>query len=326
MGTQVSTILPTGRDESADVVRGVFAEWDRRLSRFRPDSELSALNAAAGQTVAVSSLLFRVTWAALEAAAATDGLFDPAMLDQLAAAGYDRTFAELPADRPADPGPARPGGAWRGIRLDVHHRTVDLPAGAHLDFGGIAKGMAVDESLRGLAELEVTPALVEAGGDLAVVGCPAGLPAWPVGIEIDGGLRTVGLPHGALATSSVSRRHWRTGGLEQHHLLDPRTVLPARSGVRSASVAAASCRQAEVAAKVALILGPDAGPAFLDRNGLTGLLVLDDGRELPVGAWTWSAPPGDEVRGAGSATSPGATVVAGRAPMPEAGRAAGAGR
>ena len=286
MGTRVSVLAPTRRPDAIDAVRQTFGRWDEHLSRFRPDSELSRLNAAAGAPVEVSRLLWQVTSAALDAAAATGGLFDPTLLRPLEALGYDRDFDDLPADRPAAGGaPVMAAGSWRSVSLDGEHQAVCLPAAVGLDFGGIAKGMAVDAALATLAALGIEPAVVEAGGDLAVHGLPDGCAAWPIAVELEAGSRTIGLARGALATSSTARRRWRAGGEERHHLLDPRTGLPAASGVRSATVAALTCRQAEVAAKVALILGPDAGLAFLERHLLTGLLVLDDGTELRAGTW-----------------------------------------
>lgn len=95
----------------------------------------------------------------------------------------------------------------------------------------------------------------------------------------------VTLTSGALATSGVTRRRWVQDGVERHHLIDPRSGLPADSGLRSVSVAAPTCAQAEVAAKVALVLGRDAGIAFLGRLGLPGLLTLTDGAVHETATW-----------------------------------------
>ena len=121
---------------------------------------------------------------------------------------------------------------------------------------------------------------VNAGGDLAVHGQPPNASGWE--IAIDGSVPSqVSLRSGALATSSVERRRWQVDGQPRHHLLDPRTGMPATTGLRSASVAAATCQQAEVAAKAALLLGPAAGSDFLLRRNLSGLLVTDDGDGAP---------------------------------------------
>src|SRR5262249_39677184 len=97
MGTTISLLLPDHRANfGAEAVRSLFAQWEQTLSRFRPKRELSELNAQAGRPVAVSPLLYDVVETALEAARATDGLFDPTLLRQLVVAGYDRSFETLP--------------------------------------------------------------------------------------------------------------------------------------------------------------------------------------------------------------------------------------
>jgi thiamine biosynthesis lipoprotein len=280
MGTEVCVLAPLAEVDRAErAVRALFGEWESTLSRFRPDSELSRLNARAGTPVAVSPLLFEVVAAALAAARATGGAFDPTLLPDLVRLGYDRTFADLPVDSAARRNRAFGGGRWRGIRLDRARRTILLPPDTALDLGGIAKGMAVDAALE---ELTIPTALVDAGGDLAVRGAPPGRRSWRLAVE--GSREPVALRRGALATSGSTRRRWLQDGVVRHHLIDPRTGEPAVSGVLSATVAAATCRQAEVAATAAFVLGPAEGAALLERHGLAGLLVRPRGIDA-VGRW-----------------------------------------
>jgi thiamine biosynthesis lipoprotein len=115
---------------------------------------------------------------------------------------------------------------------------------------------------------------VSAGGDLAARG--------PVDVAVPGG-GAVRVLHGGLATSSVGKRRWLRAGEWQHHLIDPRTGAPAVSPWWDVTVSAATCLQADVAAKAALILGSD-GPAFLSRHGLAGRFIPAVGDALDV-AW-----------------------------------------
>ena len=286
MGTVVNVLTPAGHPIAPGVVEEVFRGWETSLTRFSPESELSRLNGRPGEEVPVSDLLFQVVETALLAARATRGVFDPTMLRQIEDLGYDRTFSEVArSPRPSRPAPS-PGGAWRRVKLDREQGTVRLPVGAGIDLGGIAKGMAVDAALRRLDEMGVEVAAVNAGGDLAVLGVAPGLDGWPVAVETPEGPWVVTLREGALATSSTSHRRWWQGGVVRHHLIDPRTGLPATGEVLSASVAAPTCAEAEVAAKTALILGVASGSAFLSRAGLRGLLVLDGGRRMLAGPWT----------------------------------------
>ncbi len=163
MGTTVSVLLPESQAEvGAQIVRTLFSEWEQTLSRFLPESELSQLNQQAGTPVAVSDLLYTVLATALTAAQDTEGLYDPALLDQLVQLGYNRTFDALPVVGFDPIIPGEPGGRWRGIKVDPIRRQVTLPAGIKLDFGGIAKGMAVDAALERLQQSGIRSALVPA--------------------------------------------------------------------------------------------------------------------------------------------------------------------
>src|SRR5581483_8068359 len=174
MGTDVLVLAPAGRAvRAARLVEELFEEWEAALSRFRPESELSRLNASAGLEVRVGPIVLAAVEAALDAARATAGLFDPTLLPDLVRVGYDRSFDEMgepdsPAARP------RGGGDWREIHVDRGRRTVRLPAGCGLDLGGVAKGMAVDAAIELLTATGLESALVDAGGDLRVHGLPPG--------------------------------------------------------------------------------------------------------------------------------------------------------
>ena len=145
--------------------------------------------------------------------------------------------------------------------------------------------MAVDAAVSSLRTLGVDVALVNAGGDLAVHGCLPGGTAWPVMVEGRAAPQVVLLRRGALATSGIARRHWQQGQQGRHHLLDPRTGLPAQSDLWAVTVVAARCVQAEVAATAAFVLGPEEGVRFLQERGLAGWLAREDGSGQAVGAW-----------------------------------------
>jgi FAD:protein FMN transferase len=286
MGTTISLLLPESQAGlGAQIVRTLFTEWEQTLSRFLPESELSQLNQQAGTPIAVSDLLYSVLSTALTAAQATQGVYDPALLDQLVRAGYDRTFDELPAVGFDPIIPGEPGGRWRGIKVDPIRRQVTLPAGMKLDFGGIAKGMAVDAALERLQQSGISSALVNGGGDLAVLGLPPAEEQWQIAVPGRGQFWKIPLHHGAVATSGIARRHWMQGQTLRHHLLDPRTGLPAQSDLWSVTVVADRCEQAEVAAKVAFILGSKPGADFLRRHHIAGLLIYEDGTWGTVEPW-----------------------------------------
>ncbi len=274
MGTLVTLIGPADAaaaaavDEAFGVIRATFSREDDRFSRFREATELSRVNATAGRWTRVSKPFHAVLRAALDAARRTGGLFDPTVLPALLAIGYDRDFDDVIAGGRLALHPPEPCGRWREIRL--RDDRVLVPGGVALDFGGIAKGWTVDRAARRVRGL-LPWAMVDAGGDLRVVGRPPG-GAVDIGVEDphDPGTEILRLRvgRGAIATSAVTARAW---GPDRHHLIDPRTGLPARTGVVQATVWGPTCAKAEVGSKWAL-LAPDRA---LER--LPVVLVRDDG-------------------------------------------------
>src|SRR6058998_1994728 len=145
--------------------------------------------------------------------------------------------------------------------------------------------MAVDAALEQLRQNGVSPALVNAGGDLAVLGLPPAAEQWPIAVPGQEQFWTIPLISGAIATSGIAHRHWWQGKTLRHHILDPRTGFPAQSDLWSVTVVADRCEQAEVAAKVAFILGSGPGADFLRKHRIAGLLIREDGRWDAVEPW-----------------------------------------
>lgn len=272
-----------------------FAEWEASLSRFRDDSELCALNRADSKPMQVSETMWQALGAAFVAARKSDGLVTPAMLDAVQAAGYDRSFESLAASTASANTPInKPVGDWRAIERTAKTRTVRVPRGMRLDLGGVAKGWAADQAARRLSA--VGPALVDAGGDIAISAAMANGEAWPIAVadpfKADADLDLLTVAQGGLATSGRDYRRWQRGGKWQHHIIDPRTGAPAETDVLTATVVAPTTAEAEVAAKVTLILGSLKGLQWIEaRHELAGLLVLENGqiirsRRLDDYAWT----------------------------------------
>jgi thiamine biosynthesis lipoprotein len=250
MGTDVIVSGATPLERVA--VEALFERWDGTFSRFRGESELNHVNSTAEPYVRVTPLFARVLGTAIAAAARTDGLVDPTLGVSIEAAGYDRDFSELLEDtRPLDPAAA---GSWRSLRL-AGTLLLRLP-GTKLDLNGVVKAMAVESAL----ELIAGDGFVAAGGDVAARGS--------VVVGLPGGA-ALALRDGGVATSGTTRRRWRRGGSQQHHLLDPRTGRPSRSRWHEVTVAAPRCLDADVAAKAAFLLADD-GPEWLDDRGLAG--------------------------------------------------------
>jgi thiamine biosynthesis lipoprotein ApbE len=292
LGTTATVVVTEAAalEEARQILARELTRFDEACSRFRPDSELSRANAQAGHTVTIGPLLARATEVALDAAQATEGLVTPTLGTALAAAGYDRTF-ELVLQRGtwAVRATHPSAHAWQEISLDVAQGTLRVPRGVELDLGATAKAFAADCASATIAGSTGCGVLVSLGGDLATAGSPP--PAgWVVRIAddhetpLDAPGPSVVVAVGGLATSSTTVRRWATDRGEAHHIIDPRTALPAKTPWRTVSVHGASCVDANVATLAALLVGPDA-PAWLNARGVHARLVRNDGTVAYAGGW-----------------------------------------
>ena len=283
MGCQMLALCDSEQPDATEMLALVptwFEEWENALSRFRENSELNALNRTEGKPIRVSETMAQVLDAAITAANASQGLIVPTLLDALQTAGYNRSFELIePSNEPTEHSQIID---WQAIEFDKNNRTVRLPRGMHLDFGGVAKGWAADQAAARLSA--ITPALIDAGGDIAIT-ARANDQDWHIAIadpfqpECD--LRLLMLKHGGVATSGRDYRRWQRNGKWQHHIIDPRTGESAETDVMSATVIAPTTQEAEIAAKVALILGSRAGLEWIEaRATLAGLVVLEDGQVI----------------------------------------------
>ena len=228
----------------------------------------------------------------LRAARLTDGDVDPTVGAAMNAVGYDRDFSLVQLEGPAVKLTVRTIPGWRQVEFDEAARLIRVPPGVRLDLGATAKAWAADRSTARIAAGLGCGVLVSLGGDIAVSGPPPA-DGWRVRVQDISGRpedppagpsAVVTIAGGGLATSSTAARRWRRGGDVLHHILDPRTGLPAAPVWRTVSVAAASCTDANIASTAAVIRG-HAAPDWLTRLGLPARLVDEDGRVHTIGGW-----------------------------------------
>jgi thiamine biosynthesis lipoprotein len=299
-------------EQRLDRASALLAEFDRRLSRFDADSELSALNADPRATVPASPMMQRFAEAVGWAGRQSGGLVDASVLPAVERTGYvqsiDRSILDAAGGRPlhlrslatgaapataplADLGAAmhalgqhgteggddQPTGSWREVR--AAGGCVERPTGLRLDSGGIGKGLAADlaaDVLRGAPSW-----VVDCGGDLRLGGT-AGIPR-PVDVtdpyDPSRVVHRLHVTRGGVATSGVTRRSWDVAGERRHHLIDPRTGRPAETGVLQVTALAPTALEAEVLAKTALLAGPELaherllhGGVIITENGLVTIV------------------------------------------------------
>lgn len=282
MGCQITIQLQTEVDAKPilDTIPDQVEQLEAQLSRFRPTSDLMRLNERAGEWVAVSEALFENIYIAKHTARLTDGLYNPLVLPAMLGSGYDRSFEQLTAQSPRASSPVAD---WHTIDLRVSSRQVRLPKDSAIDLGGIAKGWTANFIADQLCQYGAC--LVNLGGDMVARGAPLEWSGWKVGIHdphTDSIIAMLALSDTAIATSGVDYRRWKTTtGDTYHHIINPKTGKPAQTDVLSATVIHPNACYAEAYAKAVIILGAQAGLAWLnDQWDAHGLVICADGNVL----------------------------------------------
>ena len=300
MATDVTLAVVDPGPECADrceLARRVFARIEESCSRFRPDSPLMKANRAGIDWCTVPAECFQAIAEAALAHLETDGLFDPRVLEDLLAIGYDRTlpFGSGVVARP------EAGLRARGVRdrwmpdLDERAHAVRIGT-APIDLGGIGKGLAVRGAAAELAGAGLAFA-VEAGGDCYLGGPGPDGDGWHVGVEDPGGgqdpIAVLHLSDVGCATSSTRVRTWLAGKEPVHHLIDPRSGRSARTGLTAVTVVHADPATAEVWSKALFVAGAEHVAPLCDRHGLAALWVSSRGEveisPAMAGLITWLA-------------------------------------
>lgn len=283
MGTRIAVELwadDATRGNAA--IAAVMAEMNRidlAMSTYKPDSELSRLNARAARgPVRVSAELFDLLGTAMEYSRITGGAFDVTY----ASVGFMYDFRARQRPDSAAIGAALPAVNYRLVQLDRASRSVRyLRDGVRIDLGGIAKGYAVDRGIAILQARGIRHALVSAGGDSRVVGDRFGKP-WVIGIRHpdrkDEVVTRIPLVDTAISTSGDYERYFDENGVRYHHILDPRTGQSA-SAVRSATVLADTATRTDGLSKTAFVLGADTAIAIFEKLGdVDAVIVTPDGK------------------------------------------------
>jgi thiamine biosynthesis lipoprotein len=292
VGTTCSAAVTAGVGDALRAGRALAAAraevdaCEAALSRFRPESDLSRLNAAGGEWLSVDRRLVEALRLALRAREVTDGRFDPTVLPALVAAGYDKSFEQLDERVP------RRADGWRAgaaIEVDEAFGRARIERGAAVDLGGIGKGYAATRALDAMQEAwqGMPGGLVDLGGDLALAGStPEGGP-WQIAIAdprrrgTTAGLLLLG--GGGVATSGRDLRRFGPGG-SLHHLIDPSTGEPALPGPLAVTVVAATAAEAEAHATALAISGrEDAAAHVAAHPTLSALFIPSEGDPVALG-------------------------------------------
>ncbi|HLX23672.1 MAG TPA: FAD:protein FMN transferase [Usitatibacter sp.] len=255
-----------------------IARIEAKYSRYKDDSVVSRVNAAAGgKPVAIDDETRSLLAYADACWKQSGGLFDATSGILRRAWNFDAK--RVPADAELAPLLARVG--WQDVEID--ERGVRLAKeGMQLDFGGFGKEYAVDRAALVLKDAGAVSAIVNLAGDLAVTGPQPGGEPWRVGIRHprrDGLIATLEIASGGIATSGDYERFIEVDGVRHCHILDPRTGRSAR-GFQSVTVLGPGCLVAGSATTVAMLKGEREGLAWLDAVGLPYLAISETGKVI----------------------------------------------
>lgn len=285
MGTRIYVEVWTDNaakgDEAIEAVMAEMRRIDELMSHYKPQSQLSQINARAAQEpVPVDPELFDLIKLSTHYSEITEGAFDItyASVGHL----YDYPHHVHPSEEQIKA--ALPGVNWRNMLLDPVHHTVRFEhEGMRIDLGGIGKGYAVDRGIAILQARGFQHALVTAGGDSRIIGDRMGRP-WVVGIrnpdDKNQVVTRIPIVNSAMSTSGDYERYFDEGGVRYHHIIDPRTGHSA-SKVRSATILGPTATQTDGMSKTAFVLGPEKALEIINRMPeYDAIFVTPDGRVL----------------------------------------------
>jgi thiamine biosynthesis lipoprotein len=283
MGTRVAVELWS--DDAAlasramDAVIAEMHRTDELMSTYKPESQLSAVNAHAfDRPVQVDPEIIDVVTRSLEFSRMSGGAFDITY----ASVGYlyDYRAHQRPSDEQV--AAALPGVDYRQVQVDREQNTIRfLRKGVRIDLGGIGKGHAVDRSIDTLRRMGIEHAMVNAGGDTRLLGDRRGKP-WIVGIRDprnEGRMVTrLPLENEAISTSGDYERYFEEDGVRYHHILVPGTGEVARA-VRSATIIGPDATLTDGLSTTVFVLGVERGMELVSTlRGVEAVIVDKDGR------------------------------------------------
>ena len=275
------------------------------LSRTAEGSELSALNAANGESVsyAADDPLPKLIETALAISEATDGAFDPTLAPVLDAWGFTKDLRRVPSADELAALLAHTGRDKVALEETADGYSVALSDGAQLDLGGIAKGYAADLLRAQLEKEGVTSATLDLGGDVFVMGKKSDGSDWRIAVKDPGDtesyLGIVSASDAFIVTSGVYERYFEENGVRYHHILDPKTGCPAESGLVSVTVMCKNGAWADALSTACFVLGTDGALALRDDLAAQGtnfelIFVTDDDRVLYTGGLAAAFTPNEE--------------------------------
>ena len=303
MGTTYSIKVAGGldADDLSVIRRAIGAELsrvDRLMSNWREDSELSRFNAHASvERFDVSPDLAEVLEISRSVSERSEGAFDVTVAPLVRAWGFGPAEEPLTSPPSSELDALRAHVGWALVEVEEQTLRKRDPA-VEVDLSAVAKGWGVDRVSAALAGIGFTDHLVEIGGELRASGRRPDGSIWRVAVERPGSPRreifeVVELDARGMATSGDYRNYYELDGVRISHAIDPRDGRPIRHRLASVTVIHASAAWADAWATALNVLGPEAGLAVSEREGLAALFIT---RSADVGFDSRATPAFDSLR------------------------------
>ncbi len=280
MDTEVEIILPQGSEEDFTTAFNEMRRIEKLMDVYDPGSELSRINKLADKrAIKVSKEIFEVLKEALKYSRLTSGAFDMSIRPLCALWGERGKLKEIPEVREIEE--RLPLVNYKNIILNEKNQTVEFRReGMALDLGGVAKGYALDCAIRVLKERGIKEALINAGGDIKVMGERV----WKIGLqhprEENKVLAVIRLKDQAIATSGDYQRYFIKEGKRYHHIINPETGYPADECM-SATIIGPNATQADSLATGVFVLGPKEGMELIESlKDVEGIIIDSQGKIL----------------------------------------------
>ncbi len=271
-------------EKAQEVINESFArinEIEDEMSAHLESSQIYKVNSNPEQTVRVDEDTYRVVEKAVEYAEMTEGRFDPSIGPLVDLWGIGTKDARVPSDEEIEEAKSLINYKW--IELNDENYTVKLTRERMaLDLGAIAKGYAADEVRQIVVDSEIESAYVNLGGNVLVVGGKPDGSAWRVGIQdprLERGnvMASIEVRDKTIVTSGNYERYFEEDGVLYHHILNPKTGRPARSGIISATIVTQDSFDADALSTSIFILGPDKGLELVEKtSGVEAMIINDD--------------------------------------------------
>jgi len=279
MGTLVTVDLwHNNADKAGQCSKQVFDEMhriDQLMSPLRDDSELSNINQhAAEREVKISDETYRLIKKSLEISEASNGAFDITFASVGYLYDYRKNIHPTTENIEANINAIN----YKNIKLNPENKTVKFKQdNVRLDFGGIAKGYAVDNSIALLKQCGIKNALVSSGGDSRVIGDRDGYP-WMIGVQHprqrDKVVVRIPISDSAISTSGDYERFFIEGDKRYHHIINPKTGTPARKSW-SATVIGDDAMTTDALSTTLFVLGPDKAMNFIESYKNVDAIIID---------------------------------------------------